>query len=138
MKFVESYKAGRISLKRARVYALKVLEDSPWEYPRYVDVFFKAGIITLEEARSYAFKYLKCYQRDDVDVFFKAGIITRQEAKPYALKVLEYNPKAFTPEFRELVTKDYSSPVLNQLQRDGVDIETMIDPELRHLLDSLK
>jgi len=133
MKFIESYKAGRISLEDARERALKHLEN----WPGYVVYSFTAGIITLEEARPIAFKVLERYPRW-VDDFFTAGIITRQEAKPYALKCLKEDPKAFTQEFRDLVTKKYSSHVLNQLERDGVDVDAMIDPELRHLLDSLK
>jgi len=163
MKFVESYKAGRISLDDARRYALKVLENYPQDVDYYLTEgiitleearpialkvlernpwrvfhFFKAGIITREEAKPIAFKILE-NRPEWVDYIFKAGIITQDEARPYALEALENNPKAFTPDFRELVNfKKYSSPVLNQLDREGVDVESMIDPELRHLLDSLK
>ena len=130
---IQSYQAGRISLKQARGYAKVMLE----RWPGGVWDLFKAGIITLEEARPIALKFLE-NNPGWVDDFFKAGIITLEEAKPYALKHLKRNPTAFTPEFCELITKKYASPVLNQLDREGVDVDAMIDPELRHLLDSLK
>jgi len=132
---IQSYQAGRISLKQARGYAKVMLE----RWPGGVWDLFKAGIITLEEARPIVLEVLKDgWTPGAIEDFFKAGIITLREAKPYALKHLKRNPTAFTPEFCELITKKYASPVLNQLDREGVDVDAMIDPELRHLLDSLK
>jgi len=131
MSYIYSYKAGTISLKRARVYAFKDLE-------KYANCFydiFDAGIITREEARPYAFKHLEHYP-GYVEGYFNVGIITRREARPFALKALGSRPTAFSDDFRAKVLSKYNNPVLDQMERDGIDVESMIDPDLKFLLDS--
>jgi len=133
MSYIDSYEAGEISLEEARGYALKHLEKDPY----YIKDYFFDGIITREEARPIALKQLEEYPHWVGYYYFYVGIITLEEARPFALKVLANHPDAFDDDFRAKVLNVYNDNYLNQLRKAGVNVESLIDPDLRFLLDDI-
>ena len=122
---------GEISPQQAKEFALAQLET----LPSHVVDYFSSGIITQEEALAYAIKGLE-QDPGRAETYEKVKLLTLKQVRPYALKAVSAG-RGFSLSFLTRVQKPFGNDnYLNQLVKDGVDIDAMIDPDLKHLLDS--
>ena len=106
--------------------------------PVEIHTLLTHGAITSEEAAKYTLRHIKRYP-NDCPYAYDLKLLTMFQIRPIALKhIARRKEYPFSPLFRQALENPYPSDALNALAKSGVDVETMIDPELRHLLDSLK
>lgn len=130
---IDLFRSGHLTREEARAYALKQLQTHPSNLLEY----FKNNIISKEEATQPALATLEQTPLL-AEAYFRAGILKLFQVRKYALKAIEQRHHYFTADFQEQIRKPFGGDhYLNQLVKDGVDLQEVIDDDLKFLLEEL-
>lgn len=149
---LDYYPAGIITLEEAQEAAFRALQQDG----RMIAKFVRVGIVTPEDAKPHVLTYLENNPKASPLVFLKVGLVTIEDIKPF----LEKNPGLIEPlvkaglipihevmgmamanrdaysfEFQNKLESPYQDPLLKQLHDSGLDVASMIDDDLKFLLD---